>query len=199
MASGNRVAGRVQGELDRRTGVEVSLTLKRSVDDVAAGVVDLHGVGHERDGPHGSAPGRRRIPHVAQGIGFVVVLHIHHRRGTELLQVRDTGDGASLLTGLGENRKKNRGKDSDDGNDDEQFDEGKASFHLFIPSVDRGRGGPIVVPRVSDTGRTRWIASPGRVRNALIQQLDGGRADLLHPTETEATVCRVVEGQTIPS
>ena len=55
----------------------------------------------------------------------VEILHIHFRRCGELAHIGEAGGLAGLLTGLRADREQNSGQDGDNGDDDEQFDEGK--------------------------------------------------------------------------
>jgi hypothetical protein len=68
-------------------------------------------------------------------VGLVIVLDIHHRRRADLLGIGQTARGARLFAGLGEDGEQDRRQNSDDGDDNQQFDEGETgSFvHDFPP------------------------------------------------------------------
>ena len=53
----------------------------------------------------------------------VVVLGVEHEGDAELLHVVDAGDGAGLLSGLGQGWQQHGGEDGEDGDDDEQLDQ----------------------------------------------------------------------------
>ena len=56
---------------------------------------------------------------------LVVILPIHHRTQSHLLEVVETTDPSNLFLGLGEGRQKHAGQDGNDGNHHQEFNQGE--------------------------------------------------------------------------
>ena len=54
---------------------------------------------------------------------LIVVLSVHQVANRDLLDIRNTGDAAGFLTGLGEDWEEDGGKNRDDRDNDEELDE----------------------------------------------------------------------------
>src|SRR5436190_3621662 len=63
-----------------------------------------------------------------------VIIGIHNQGSADLLQVTGTFDGLSFDFGPGQRRQQHRGEDGNDGNNHQQFDQGKATASMS-PSV----------------------------------------------------------------
>ena len=64
---------------------------------------------------------------------IVTFVNIGRQADTLLFQIADTGRFLSGFPGSSPSRQQHGGKDGDDGNDHQQFDQGKSFFHLIIP------------------------------------------------------------------
>jgi len=62
---------------------------------------------------------------------WLVILHIQERGNTDLLEVGSTGGLSGFIAGSSKNGKDQRGQNSDNGDDNEQFDERKSAFCLL--------------------------------------------------------------------
>ena len=64
---------------------------------------------------------------------IVTFVNIGRQADTLLFQIADTGRFLSGFPGSSPSRQQHGGKDGDDGNHHQQFDQGKSFFHLIIP------------------------------------------------------------------
>src|SRR5262249_8705382 len=114
-AAGDRAAFRVLGEPNGRAGVDVGDAFQLTVHEIRSRIAVLLDVGRERDGPHVASPGPALLPGISQRIGLVEVLDIHHAARADVFEVAQTGDGARLLAGLGEDREEDSRQNRDNG------------------------------------------------------------------------------------
>ena len=80
------------------------------------------------------------VREAVHGVGLVVVLQVEAQPHPNLPNIRETDGGAPLLTRLLENREEERGKQENDADDDEQFDEGECGSGFHDVLLFRGRG-----------------------------------------------------------
>ena len=59
----------------------------------------------------------------------VVFVHVYQREETDVLEVADAGDAPRLLARLGERGQQHGGKNCDDRDDDQEFNQGEGLFH----------------------------------------------------------------------
>ena len=66
--------------------------------------------------------------------GVLIIMIIHRKAEPPLFKVAQASDAASASFSFSERGEKERGKDGDDGNDDQQFDQGKGTTRLILHS-----------------------------------------------------------------
>ena len=97
-------------------------------------------------GQGGACVGGRQTLVAMRRENLVVVIRVKLHEQTDLSEVVQAGNALSLLFGLSQRRQQHPGKDGDDGDDDEKFDEGKtqakaASTGLHTGLIARTAGG----------------------------------------------------------